>query len=154
MIHILDSGGPGRFAIFCWDPARPLPNFSSSLFFSTQRILSQMFKYLMAALLLTNGAFLKVAKSAILLMALSFVSSKTGMSAFSKAACQNFGRRPHLLLLGTPAIRELHDHSTSNLRSIRTDPKTKVLQSLRTSRIRGARPLFTATCSQASSSLS
>ena len=43
-IHILDSGGPGRFAIFCWDPARPLPNFSFSLFFSTQRLLSQIFK--------------------------------------------------------------------------------------------------------------
>ena len=82
----------------------------------------------MDALLLTNGAFLKVAKSAILLIALSFVSSKTGMSAFSKAARQNFAGRPHLLLLGAPAIGELHDHSTSNLRRIRADPKTKVLQ--------------------------
>ena len=82
----------------------------------------------MDAFMLTNGAFLKVAKSAILLIALSFVSSKTGMSAFSKAARQNFARRPHLLLLGTPAIGELHDHSTSHLRSIRTDPQMQVFQ--------------------------
>ena len=93
--------------------------------------MSQIFKKqidLVDALLLTNGAFLKVAKSAILLMALSFVSSKTGMSAFSKAVRQNFALRPHLLFLGTPAIRELHDHSTSNLRSTRTDPQTKVFK--------------------------
>ena len=82
----------------------------------------------MDAFMLTNGAFLKVAKSAILLIALSFVSSKTGMSAFSKAAHQNFAERPHLLLFGAPAIGELHDHSTSNLRIIRTDPQTKVFQ--------------------------
>ena len=82
----------------------------------------------MDAFMLTNGAFLKVAKSAILLIALSFVSSKTGMSAFSKVVRQNFARRTHLLLLGAPAIGELHDHSTSNLRSNRTDPQTKVFQ--------------------------
>ena len=83
----------------------------------------------MDAFMLTNGAFLKVAKSAILLIALSFVSSMIGMSTFSKAAHQNFAAgRPHLLLLGAPAIGELHDHSTSNLRSIRTDPQTQVFE--------------------------